>query len=130
MVLVMLGFSILIDCKHNPFNDTATGPVVLFWLAFTVLCIWLIQKLAYCLNIDNWKDFEENSRNANAVADFSVKEEINVKGDQEQGTNQQLISETSQQELIGSTMLLRKSRKDSQPNSFKILSNTYHENSN
>lgn len=74
MILVMLGISIMISSAYNPFIDQATIPVTLFWLVFTISSIWLIQKIGYKLNIDNWREFDTNSNNINAIHDLSVKE--------------------------------------------------------
>lgn len=76
MILVMLGLSIMINVYYNPFKDIAVSFVLLFWCCFTIASIWLIQILAYKFNIDGWYEFENNSKNPNAIADFSVKEEI------------------------------------------------------
>lgn len=76
MILVMLGLSIMINVYYNPFKDIAVSFVLLFWCCFTIASIWLIQSLAYKFNIDGWYEFENNSKNPNAIADFSVKEEI------------------------------------------------------
>lgn len=74
MILVMLGISIMISSAYNPFIDQAAIPVTLFWLIFTISSIWLIQKIGYKLNIDNWREFDTNSNNINAIHDLSVKE--------------------------------------------------------
>lgn len=91
MILVMLGISIMISSTYNPFNDQATSLIIIFWCIFTITSIWLIQKLGYWLNIDNWRGFDANSDNINAVHDLSVKEEIHVRDNTDQGTNLQLI---------------------------------------
>lgn len=73
MILVMLGLSIMINVSYNPFKDIAVTLVLFFWYCFTIASIWLIQRLAYKFNIDGWSDFDVDSKNINAIADFSVK---------------------------------------------------------
>jgi hypothetical protein len=73
MVLVMLGITIMINAKYNPFQDSTVSLVALFWFFFVISAIWIIKKAAYKFNIDGWRDFDNNSKNSNAISDYSKK---------------------------------------------------------
>jgi hypothetical protein len=55
MSIVILGISIMINSKYNPFKDQAMPLIIVFWLLITFIGIWLVQKIAYGVDIDQWR---------------------------------------------------------------------------
>lgn len=73
MIFIILGTSIMINVEYNPFKDVTATLVVLFWFCFVNVSIWLIQTIGRKINFDNWAEYENNSNNLNAIADYSLK---------------------------------------------------------
>ena len=42
----------MINSKYNPFKDQAMPLIIVFWLLITFIGIWLVQKIAYGVDID------------------------------------------------------------------------------
>lgn len=45
----------MINSKYNPFKDQAMPLIIVFWLLITFIGIWLVQKIAYGVDIDQWR---------------------------------------------------------------------------
>lgn len=58
MILVIMGISIMINVKYNPFKDVAAFLILLFWYCFVNTIIWLGQAIGYKINLDGWADFD------------------------------------------------------------------------
>ena len=57
MVTLMLAINVIINNNYNPFKDISAILIIAFWGFVTIVSIWLIQTIAYRLNLDGWKDF-------------------------------------------------------------------------
>lgn len=57
MVSIILGINVMINNGYHPFKDLGAVLIMFFWAFIAISSIWLLQTIAYKLNIDGWKDY-------------------------------------------------------------------------